>query len=176
MDVIKYMTDSQLYTSNDILQVMNELMKQEVKSNGIQCYNIHHESSLSDLIARSDIYNNDSYVLYADWKIEKIPEANPKKIEFNINKPNTDLKKIDFNINVNNDDIDDKNNEETVHPSGDLTSDNDDNIEDHGAQHKQINQNNSFILLLKTNYNQALSQKIRMKLMSGELQTNMKKN
>ena len=37
------MTDSQVYTSNDIIQVMNELMKQAIKSDVIQCYNIHHE-------------------------------------------------------------------------------------------------------------------------------------
>ena len=30
IDVIKYMTDSHVYTSNDVIQVMNELMKQGV--------------------------------------------------------------------------------------------------------------------------------------------------
>ena len=49
IDLIKYMTDSQVYISNNILQVMNELMKQEVKSDSIQCYNIHHESILLGL-------------------------------------------------------------------------------------------------------------------------------
>ena len=44
INLTKYMTDSQVYISNDILQVMNDLMKQEVKSDGTQCYNIHHES------------------------------------------------------------------------------------------------------------------------------------
>ena len=49
IDLIKYMTDSQVYTSKNLLQVMNELMKQEVKSDSIQCYNIHHESILLGL-------------------------------------------------------------------------------------------------------------------------------
>ena len=43
VDLIKYMTDSQIYTSNEVIQVMNELMKQEVKSDSIQCYNIHQD-------------------------------------------------------------------------------------------------------------------------------------
>ena len=42
IDLIKYMTDSQMHTSNNVIQVMNELMKQEVKSDNIQCYNIYH--------------------------------------------------------------------------------------------------------------------------------------
>ena len=64
--------------------------------------------------------------------------------EFNINKPETDLKKTDFNINVNDYAINDINNKEAVHPSGDLTDDNGSNIEDHETQHVKINQNNSF--------------------------------
>ena len=139
IDLIKYMADSQVHTSNNILQVMNELMKQEVKSNGIQCYNIHHESIILDLFTESDICNNDSYVSYADWKIEKAPETNPKKLEINIDKPEIDLKTIDFNININDDKIDDINNKEAVHPNDDLTDDNNSNIEEHGTQHEQIN-------------------------------------
>ena len=79
IDLIKYMADSQVYIFNDIIQVMNDLMKQEEKSVGIQCYNIRHESIISDLFTKIDIYDNDSYASYADWKIEKTPEANPKK-------------------------------------------------------------------------------------------------
>ena len=111
-----------------------------MKSDNIQCYNIHHESNLSDLFTKSDIYDNDSYVSYTEWEIKKTPEANPKEVEFNINKPEIDLKKIDFNVNLNNDRIDDKNDKETIHPSGDLTDNNDSNIEDHGAQRKRTNQ------------------------------------
>ena len=128
---------------------MNHLIKPEVTPDGIQCYNIHHESILSDLFTKSDIYDNDSYASYADWEIEKTPEANPKKLKFNINKPETDLKKIDFNINVNDDEINDMNNEEAVHPSGDLTDDNDSNIEDHETHHERTNRNNSFYTLIQ---------------------------
>ena len=54
------MTDSQVHTSidNNILQVMNELKKQQVKLDSIQCYNIHHESILLDLFTEIDIYDN----------------------------------------------------------------------------------------------------------------------
>ena len=134
IDLIKYMTDSQVYTSNDVLQVMNDLMKQEVKSGGIQCYNIHHELILFDLFTGNDIYNNDSYVSYADWEIEKTPEANLEKIELDINKPETNLIKIDFNINVNDNEMDNMNNVEAVHSSGDLIDNNNNNIEDYGTQ------------------------------------------
>ena len=60
----------------------------------------------------------------------KKPRTNPKKLEHNIDKPETDLKNTYFNINVNDNEIDDKNNEEAVHPSGDLTNDNNNNIGD----------------------------------------------
>ena len=60
-DLIKYITDSQAHTTNDAIQVTNKLTKQEVKPDGIQCYNIHQESILSDLFTESDIFNNYSY-------------------------------------------------------------------------------------------------------------------
>ena len=92
IDLIKYMADSQMPTSNDVIPVTNELMKQEINPDSIQCYNIYQELILSDLFTESYICNNYSYTSYADWEIEKTPEANPKKLEFNIDKPETDLK------------------------------------------------------------------------------------
>ena len=89
-----------------------------------------------DLFTESDIYNNYSYASYADWEIEKTPEANPKKLEFNIDKPERDLRKIDFNINTNDYEIDDINNKEAVHPSDDLTDDECINIEDYEIHKK----------------------------------------
>ena len=136
IDLINYMTDSQVCISNNIIQVMHDLMKQEVTLVGIQCYNIHHALILSGLFTNSDIYDNGSYASYTDWKIEKIPETNPKKLEFNIDKHETDPKKIDFNVNVNNDEIDDMNHKAAVDPNGGLADDNNNNTEDHGAQHK----------------------------------------
>ena len=43
------------------------------------------------------------------WEIEKTSETPAKKLEFNIDKPETGLKKIDFNIITNNDEIGDMN-------------------------------------------------------------------
>ena len=74
-----------------------------------------------DLVTESEIYNNYSYASCVNREIEKIPEAHPKKLEFNIDKPETGLKKIDFNININDDKINDMNKEKVVHPSEDIT-------------------------------------------------------
>ena len=136
-----------MHTTNNTIQASNKLMKQEVKPDGIQCYNIHQESVLLDLITESDIYNNYIYTSFTDWEIEKTPEANPKKLEFNIDKPKRDLKKIDSNIKVNDDKIDNMNNKEVVHLSGELTNDDYNNIEDHEIQHERINRNNSVYTL-----------------------------
>ena len=76
------------------------MVKQEVTPDGIQFRNIHHESILPDLFASNDIYDYDSYVSDADWKVGK--------------KPETDLKKIGFGIDVDVDEIDDLNNEDTI--------------------------------------------------------------
>ena len=130
-DLIKYITDSQVHTSNNTRRAKNELINQGVTTDGVQYYNTHQESILLNIIIESDIYNNYNYVLCVNWEIEKTPEIHPKKLEFNIDKPETGLKKIDFNINVNVNEIDDMNNEKVFHPSGDLTNDDYSNIEDH---------------------------------------------
>ena len=98
----------------------------------IQCYNIHLELILLDLFTISDIYDNDSYASYTDWKIEKTPGIDSKKLEFNINKPETDLKK--------------KNDREAVHPNCGLADDNNNNIEDHGAQRNTNILTNTIVL------------------------------
>ena len=36
IDLVKYMANSQVYISNDVIQVMNDLIKQEVTPDGIQ--------------------------------------------------------------------------------------------------------------------------------------------
>ena len=74
-----------------------------------------------------------------DWEIEKTPKADPKKLKFNINKPETGLKKIDFNINVSDNKIDYINDKEVVHPSDDLTDDDCNNTKDDDNQHKWTN-------------------------------------
>ena len=95
------------------------------------------------MMHESNIYDNYIYASFADWDIEKIFEANPKKLEFNIDNPETELKKIDFNINVSNDEIDNMNDKEAIHLSGNLTNDYYSNIVDHETQHKRTNQNNN---------------------------------
>ena len=83
-----------MHTIKNTIQVTNELTKQKVKPDSIQCYNIHLESILSDLFTESDIYYNYSHTSFADWDIEKTPETNPKKLQFNIDKSKIDLKQI----------------------------------------------------------------------------------
>ena len=68
-----------------------------------------------------------------NWEIEKTPETHPKKLEFDIDKPEIGLKKIDFNIIVNNNEIDDMNSYKVVHPSDDLPDDVYSNINPHNV-------------------------------------------
>ena len=114
---------------------------QGVKTADNQCHNIHQESSLSNTVTESDIYDSYSYsysyTSCINWEIEKTPKTHSKKIEFNIDKPETGLKKIDFNIITNNDEINDMNDNEMVHPSDDLADDMYNNINHQTAQHKQ---------------------------------------
>ena len=91
-NLIKYITDPQIHTTNNARRTTNELMNQGVNTEGVQCYSTHQESILSDLVTGSDIYDNYSYASFVDWEIEKTPEAHPKKLEFNINKSETGLK------------------------------------------------------------------------------------
>ena len=83
-----------------------------------------------NLFADNDLYDDDSYASNADWKIEKEPEI--------------DLKKIKFDINVNEDEIDDLNNKDVVYLKDDLADDNNTDIEDSGVHHKQDDKHNRF--------------------------------
>ena len=147
-DLINHITDSQIHTNNDTRITTNELMNQGVKTDSIQCYNTHQESILFDLVTESIIYNNYSHESCVDWEIEKTSKAHPKKLEFNINKPEINLKKIDFNMNVNDNKIDDMNDEEAIYPSDDITDDDYNTIAYHETQHKQTNRNNIFYTLV----------------------------
>ena len=140
-DQTKYVTNLEVDATNNARRATNELINQRVNTDGVQCYITHQESILLDLVTESDIYNNYSYASCVNWEIEKTPETYPKKLEFNINKPETDLKKKDFNMNVNNHKIDDMNDKEVVHPSDDLPDDDYSNIENNETQHEQTNQN-----------------------------------
>ena len=156
-DQIKYVTNTQVHTTNNARRATNELINQGVNTDGIQCYNKYQESILLDLVTESNIYNNYSDASCVGWNIEKTTEAHLKKLEFNIDKPETGLKKIDFNINVNDNEIDDMNDKKSVHPSDDLTDDECSNIEDYKTQHKQTNQNNHFYTLVDTELQSSLN-------------------
>ena len=124
------MVDSHLSISEDVIQVVNNIGKQDVKPDGIQFRNIHHKSILLNLLTDNDLYDNESYAFDTDWKIGKEPETN--------------LKKIKFNIDVNNNEIDHLNDEDTVHLKHGLADDNNTDIKDCGVQHKQDYQRNCF--------------------------------
>ena len=93
-DQTKYITNSQVDTTNNARRATNELTKQGVNTDYVQCYNTNQESILLDMVTESDIYNNYSYASCVNWEIEKTPEAYPKKLEFNINRPETGMKEI----------------------------------------------------------------------------------
>ena len=70
----------------------NELINQGVKTADVQYYDTHQESILSNIVTESDIYDNYSYTSFINWEIEKTPKTHFKKLEFNIDKPETGLK------------------------------------------------------------------------------------
>ena len=112
-------------------------MNQRMYTRDVQCDSLYQESIISNIVTESYIYDNYSYALCVNWEIEKTPETHPKKLEFNINKPETGLKKIDSNIIFNNDEIDDMNNDKIFHPSDDLADDMYNNIDYHNIQQEQ---------------------------------------
>ena len=81
-----------------------------------------------------------------DWEIEKTPKTHLKKLEFNIDKPETGLKKIDLNININKNEIDVMKDDKMVHPSDDLADDIYNNIDYDNVDQKQTTNDNIYIL------------------------------
>ena len=120
LDLTNHKVDSHVPIPEDIIQVVNNMGKQEVTPDGIQFRNIHHESILLDIFVDNDLYDDNNCASDADWKIEKKPKTDLKKIELNVDKPDTDLKKIEFCTNIDIDEIDNLNNKETVHLNDDL--------------------------------------------------------
>ena len=68
INLIKYITDSQVHTTNNARRATNELMNQRVKTSSIQYYTTYQESILLDLVTQNDIYNYYSYASCVDWK------------------------------------------------------------------------------------------------------------
>ena len=81
-----------------------------------------------------------------NWEIQKTSKTHSKKLDFNIDKPETSLKKIDFNIINNFDEIDDKNDNIMEFSSNDLTDDVQNNIDHHNVNQKQTNHNSLYTL------------------------------
>ena len=104
IDLTNCTVDSQVSIPEDVIQVVNDMIKQEVTSDGIQFRNMHHHKSiLLNLFANNDLYDDNSYASNADWKIGK--------------KPETGLK-IEFDIDINDDEINDLNDTDAVSPQG----------------------------------------------------------
>ena len=123
---------------------------------GVQCYSSHQELILSNIVTESYIYNNYSYGLCVNWKIEKTPVTHPNNIKFNIEKPETGLKKIDFDIIVNSNEIDDMNDNKIVYSSDDLAYDVYNNIDYHNVQQEQTIHNSLYTLVNKLQLNSDL--------------------
>ena len=102
---------------------MCKLTNQGVKTTNDQYYTTHQTLILLNIVAENDIYGNYSYTSCVNWEIEKTPETPQKRLEFNINKPETGLKKKDFNIIPNSNEIDDMNDDNMVCHSDNLTND-----------------------------------------------------
>ena len=145
-DQINCDNKSQAHTTTDDRTTSNKSTNQGVEIIDDQCHNIQQESILSNTVTENDTYNNCSYTSCINWEIEKTPGTHSKKLEFNINKPETSLKKIDFNIINNFDEIDDKNDDIRDHSSNDLTDDMYNNIDHHNVDQKQTNHNSLYTL------------------------------
>ena len=59
---------------DNIIQVVNDMGIQEGMPSGIGFRNIHHESTLSDLFADKDLYDDNSNTSDNDWGLNKNPE------------------------------------------------------------------------------------------------------
>ena len=153
--VMKYVT-KWLYSDPHFILTKYKLINQGVKINNNRYYNTHQKSILSNTVTESDIYNNYSYTLCMNWEIEKSSETPSKKIEFNINKPETGLKKSDFKIITNNDEIDDMSDDKMDYHCNNPTNEVHDNINHKNVQQEQTTNTNLHRLTnskLQLNYN-----------------------
>ena len=100
-----------------------------------------------DLFVDKDLDDDDSSASDADWNMGKNPEV--------------DLKKLVSDIAIDNHEVEDLNNKDTLHLNDGLASD---NTADDGVQHKQDDQHNFLVLLLKMNNNRTIILEVRSKL------------
>ena len=130
-------------------------INQGVKTTNDRYYNTHQKSILSNTVTESNIYNNYSYTSCVNWVIEKTSQTPSKKLEFNIDKPETGLRKTDFNIITNNNEMNDMNdNKMDCHcdnPTNDMYS----NINHRNVQPESTTHNSLYRLInhkLQLNY------------------------
>ena len=67
LDLTNCTVYSHVSIPKDVIQVVNDMGKQEVTPDGIQFRNIYHKSILLDLFANHDLYDNDIYTSDGDW-------------------------------------------------------------------------------------------------------------
>ena len=103
INLTKHITDCQEHRNDDIDKERYTLINQGVTTTNNQYYITHQKSILSNTVTENDIYDNYSYTSSVNWEIEKTPETPSKKLESNIDKPETGPKKIDFDVITNND-------------------------------------------------------------------------
>ena len=114
--------------AEDIVEVVNEMGKQEGIPDKIQFHNIHHESTLSDLYADEVGQDDNSCPSDNNWKNRKNPEV--------------DLKNLIAGVGIDNDEVDDLDDKEALHLN-DAFGDIEDTTND-GVQHDQDNQQHNF--------------------------------
>ena len=96
--------------AEDIVEVVNEMDKQEQMQNRIQFHNIHHKSTLSDLLADEVGHDNNSCTSNNDWKDRKNPEVN--------------LKNLVADVGIGDDEVDDLGNKDALHLNDGLAGNN----------------------------------------------------
>ena len=138
----KHITDHQEHTNNYTDKEMCNLINQRVKTTNDQYYITHQKLILLNIVTDNNNYGNYTYTLCVNWEIEKTHEKPSKKLEFNIDKPETGLKEIDFNITTTNNEINDMNNHKMGHLSNNLTS----NTNHQNIQQEQNNHNSLYTL------------------------------
>ena len=132
-----------------------KLINQEVKTLNDWYYNTHQKSILSNTLTENNIYNNYNYTSCVNWEIEKTSETPLKKLEFNIDKPETGLRKTDFIIITNNHEIDNMNDDKMDWHCNNPTNDVYSNINHKSVQQEQNTHNSLYHLTnfeLQLNY------------------------
>ena len=116
--------------AEDVVEVVNEMGKQEGMPDGIQFHNIHHKSTLSDLYADEvGLHDNDNSCASDDnWKDRKNPEV--------------DLKNLVANVGIDNDEVNDLDDEDTRHLNDGFGGIKD--TTNGGVHHEQDNQQHHF--------------------------------